>query len=82
MRAWSYRFSVALYESLFTGPDWDARRAFARQPYAWMALVFIPIAGIAIFHGVVAEYRLAKGWRELAKRRAQYEERKARSALR
>lgn len=76
MRAWSYRFSVALYESLFTGPDWPARRAYARFPYAWIYLL-IPIAGLVGFYGVVWEYNMERRERNLATRRLALGKRRA-----
>ncbi len=53
---------------MFVIIDDDARNAFRNHPYSWM-LLFIPIAGIVGFYGVVTDENINRRWRELDARK-------------
>lgn len=72
-RNWNYEQSLKSYEGIFGGRDEDAISGYKRSPYAWWALLLIPIAGIAYFYGVAWTENLDRRRMELEKRRSEPE---------
>lgn len=76
-RKWNERRSIACYRAMFGSLTRADRIAFRNEPFAWLWLVLVPIAGISFFSGTPQAYDHAIRERSLRRRKAALKARQA-----